>query len=266
MRHAHDDGFGHSLTDLMASVAVMFLLIAAIFMVRSLAQARKSGEEEKQSREAAKRFEATIQSAQAEDKTSREALQRLVAELKRDSSVRGADIDYHPDIDPYLVTIVFSENLLHFDVGAFNLDPQAAATVRGLGPTILKKTCHLVAETGRVEQITLEGHTDNQGIPGCETSLAKPVCAEPSFKNNVDLSAKRAQNVYFALRTAIGGDPKLMSCLDKHFVVSGRGPVEPLNGANWRDHQDDEQKRKNRRVVIKVRIRSDVKALTAEGP
>lgn len=254
-RRSDDDGFGHSLTDLMASVAVMFLLIAAIFMVRSLSQAQRS-------KDAAQRFEDAIKSVQADDKTSRDALRDLVSELRADAAVEGVKIDYDPTKDPYVATLVFDEELLHFDVGADRLDAAGQAAVRRIGPTLLERTCALVNSTGRVDQINLEGHTDNQPFGGCPQHEAQ-ACTTHSFEQNVQLSADRAQRVYFALREAIAGKRDLLDCLNSRFVVSGRGPVEPMAAtASWEAPQTEEERRRNRRVVIKIRIRSDIKSLT----
>lgn len=256
----HDGGFENSLADLMASVAVMFLLIAAIFMVRSLAQAKRS-------QDLAQEFEATLLAAKEENKTSQEALQELVAELKGDSSMM-VELDYDPAVDPFVVTIIFNEQILHFAPSSDKLDKAGLETIKDSGKKILDRTCRLVTESGRVQQITLEGHTDNQrfGRAVCESRMDSAECERKSFEKNVRLSANRAQTVYFEMMDAISDRPDLKNCLNSRFVVSGRGPVEPLGNTDWEAEQDDEERRRNRRVVIKVRMRSDVKSLSAGLP
>lgn len=249
---AQDEGFAHSLTDLMASVAAMFLLIAAIFIVRSLAEQRRAEVEAEQSR-------ARLQEAKNEDLSSRETLSELARRLTEDESIK-ARVNYDPSVDPFLMTIVFDEQILHFETGHDRPNEEGIRTLREVGPTILSAVCN-VAEQGRVQQITLEGHTDSQPFrPAACMGADRATCG---FEQNVELSARRAQAVYFHLRRAIDRrqEDELMRCLDEHFVVAGRGPVEPYDGGDWQGSQDKEARARNRRVVIKVRMRSDIKSL-----
>jgi flagellar motor protein MotB len=232
------DSFSHSLTDLMASVAVMFLLIAAIFMIRAKAEAKRAAD-------AARKSEEVLVAARNVDQTSRDAARELadLLRLLRSKGQMRAEVLYDPAQDPYLVTIVFGEGILRFDLGRQEPDAFGQETIRNEGPKILQAVCPLAEKTGRLQQITLEGHTDDQPFP------------VRSFEKNVELSAQRAQSVYFRLREAIEGRPDLLSCLDERFVVSGRGYSEPV----VKEATTSEDRSANRRVVIKVRMRSDVR-------
>ena len=66
------------------------------------------------------------------------------------------------------------------------------------------------------------------------------------------LSAARAQNVFFAMQDAVKGDAELSSCLERYFVVAGRGPVEPADGSPvWQSQRSKVETERNRRVVLK---------------
>lgn len=265
-----DEGqdFGHSLTDLMASVAVMFLLIAAIFMVRSLSVAKKAKQE----------LDAATQSQQ----TDFDKLERLRDALLGLEVLEGiAEVRYSPKVDPGLLTLVISDRQLGFEPGQCRPRAEGIETIRTKLPVILTPMCRMLEEFDEsVAQITLEGHTDATPFfparPTCgiEPNATGSRCGAQSwgehcdrlgFENNVRLSGARAQNVYFELREAVAGLPTLMSCLESRFVVSGRGPVEPLNGGDWKAARTREEMQEDRRVVIKVRVSPRVRFATVAG-
>src|SRR5467141_3214987 len=91
--------FAHSLTDLMASVAVTFLLIAAIFIVKSAEASRKELEANRKAMLPLDK----VKQAQAD---SRIALERLLGILQRDESISAVAHVIHDDADPFLLTII----------------------------------------------------------------------------------------------------------------------------------------------------------------
>ncbi len=242
---ASEDGFSHSMADLMAGVAVTFLLLAAIFMVQRAKKAE--GAEDKVKRQAELLAEAEQKIRDLRDLAER--LKRMREEVEIDPS------------DPLLLTIVLRRQEFSFQPGRCDVSTKAEEVLQEEFPQLLRQVC-LLADEKRIQSIVLEGHTDAQlyfhsnpecGVPRsvhdrCTRRGDDPDCQAESFANNVRLSAARAQNLFFSLRRALSErdtDGRLASCLDKWFVVSGRGPAEAKNSVDERF----------RRVVIKIRGR-----------
>jgi flagellar motor protein MotB len=127
--------------------------------------------------------------------------------------------------------------------------------------------------------MTLEGHTDRRpfkavrigcGIdqPALTAACAQeghPECEAIGFANNVRLSGARAQNVFFSMRKAVANDEHLSACLDRNFVVAGRGPVEPSDGKPWVDSRTDAEDEANRRVLLKIRAQAVFEGASGAG-
>jgi flagellar motor protein MotB len=171
---------------------------------------------------------------------------------------------YDEKRDPFLLTIIFNRGQLRFDEGQCKLRTDTQQAMRDSFDSIFTHVCE-TARSGYVQSITLEGHTDNgpffpqQSICGVDATGCRPgnaqndLCKSVGFANNVRLSAARAQNVFFEMRALLAKKPEIAECLDTKFVVAGRGPTDPENGASWEADQNAAQKEANRRVVIKVR-------------
>lgn len=252
------DGFSHSMTDLMAGVAVTFLLIAAIFMVQV---ARSDAKQKEEGRKASER----LSEIKSTDAKAKDVLLQLRDILKANTDLKGLELLYDPDQDPFLLTIVLDRGRLRFAIGDCAILEETRAAMATSFGVIFGSVCE-AAETNLIQSITLEGHTDNRpffpgericGIErshrGCTNTPDEPACAAVGFENNVRLSAARAQNVFFEMRGLLGAQEKIARCLDTKFVVAGRGPVAPADGGDWKAVRDEAQNERNRRVVIKVR-------------
>lgn len=256
------DPFSHSMTDLMAGVAVTFLLIAGIFIVQAADQA----EADASARRAA---QARLDENESTEKDAIREIESLHASLKSDTALEGlVELVYDKKRDPFLLTIVFDRERLRFASGDCAITDDAEAVMRSSFGTIFEQVCS--ASSDLIEAITLEGHTDNHPFfPSeriCGVERARSACAREretseecvalSFANNVRLSAARAQNVFFQMREILREQRDIINCLDARFVVSGRGPVEPTDGQAWEMKRSDAENKRNRRVVIKVRATS----------
>jgi outer membrane protein OmpA-like peptidoglycan-associated protein len=277
------DPFAHSMTDLMAGVAVTFLLIAAIFIVRASRDTRTAQEaahlNEEQARE--------LQALKGENRQVIEALAALARELDPTLTGSPALEDSHIDPnDPFALTLVLKRNKVTFAAGACGLEPAADEALSDLVLGVLPRVCKAIDDQV-VQQITLEGHTDNRGyfpgermcgveaVGGCNPDSVEPICVARGFENNVRLSGARAQQVFFRLRALIAiaaarpgsaiDTSALTRCLEDHFSIAGRGPVEPLaelpTRDKWRELQDETTRETNRRVVIKLRAMARTKSL-----
>jgi flagellar motor protein MotB len=254
------DPIAHSMTDLMAGVAVAFLLVASIFMVRTNERARKDAERADEDR-------AELRQIKSTDTNAIGAIKKLRGKLQSRNDV--IEVEYDEESDPFLLTIVFNGDRLRFDEGQCAIRDDTRRVLTESFEDIFRQICE-TASSGYVQSITLEGHTDNKpffrAIPTCGVNAAQHACGasnadeEPcrsiGFANNVRLSAARAQNVFFEMRQILGDQGEIAKCLDTKFVVAGRGPTQPENGNGWNADQDEQQRKANRRVVIRVRATS----------
>ena len=179
---------------------------------------------------------------------------------------RDIELVYDKRKDPRLLTIVFSRDNLSFASGACEVDPATREAMRGTLKRIFPEICRAVGSvgTGLQKSIALEGHTDNApplgvscaGVPSASACYGHKHddCKKQGFESNVQLSAARAQYVFFQARDVLRDDPAIASCLDRNFMVAGRGPMEPLDGGAWDAVRSAGDNEKNRRVVIKVRV------------
>ncbi len=251
------------MTDLMAGVAVTFLLIAAIFIVQAANRAEAEVEAGRAAKAKLEKIVSTDERAIAQIKSLRDL-------LSDSDSLRGlVELVYDEQKDPFLLTIVFDRGRLRFNAGDCAITDDSKALMASSFGAIFEQVCRTAA-SGFIEAITLEGHTDNhpflpaERICGVERSrracngrdAKSSECLALGFANNVRLSAARAQNVFFQMRDVLGSRHDIIQCLDAKFVIAGRGPVEPADGRDWQLERTEEENERNRRVVIKVRATS----------
>lgn len=262
-QHSSADPFTHSMTDLMAGVAVTFLLIAGIFIVQAARRAEEEASRSQQARAQLDKIVSTDEKAISEIK----ALHAILAEDRALQEL--VELVYDEARDPFLLTIVFDRGRLRFSPGDCAITDEIKTVMSTSFGPIFEQVCKTAA-SGFIEAITLEGHTDNvpffpaERVCGVEPAqrscsgkrAASEACDGIGFANNVRLSASRAQNVFFQMRDVLGSRPEITSCLEAKFVVAGRGPVDPVDGADWQIARGDEENERNRRVVIKVRATS----------
>ncbi len=146
----------------------------------------------------------------------------LVMNLKR-SLADINDEDVTVEVKKGVVYISISDKLM-FASGSANVNSKAEA--------VLAKVAKVVNDHKDLD-ILVEGHTD-----------AVPI-STPEFKDNWDLSAKRATSVVRLLQTKFGVDPERMT-------AGGRGEYEPQSGNNSRAGR-----KQNRRTEIIVTPKLD---------
>lgn len=260
MKRGHSDDFSHAMTDLMAGVAVTFLLLATIFII----QAAQQREAERKKKEDA--------IAKAKEVIEDEPAKRAMDEL-RNSLPAGVTPDIDPT-DPLQLLILF-ESKGWFEQGQCIPRRAEREEIKSTVAPVFAKVCE---HKRFIRSIVLEGHTDRS--PHCpgpgmtERCGAVDPCGYGSlpdtagFQNNVRLSAARAQEVFFLTSDALRADPArkalIGTCVDPLFVVSGRGPVEPKDRSDWHATVADPKTfEADRRVVLKVRFQSQRSDLTA---
>lgn len=146
----------------------------------------------------------------------------LVMNLKR-SLADINDEDVTVEVKKGVVYISISDKLM-FASGSANVNSKAEA--------VLAKVAKVVNDHKDLD-ILVEGHTD-----------AVPI-STPEFKDNWDLSAKRATSVVRLLQSKFGVDPERMT-------AGGRGEFEPQSGNNSRAGR-----KQNRRTEIIVTPKLD---------
>ncbi len=257
------------MTDLMAGVAVTFLLIAAIFMVQSAQDKKRAQLAKQRAEELARDYRVAAIKFDQLDKRDGEAireLEKLTNQLANNPHLKNnIELEYDPHKDPRLLTIVFNRKNLSFASGQCEVDPVQRAGLKETLQEIFPQVCAAVG-TGFIQSIALEGHTDNSppfgGQCGTKVSPARcmsrpdAACVQQSFENNVRLSAARAQFVFFEARAALQADNRIAECLDKNFLIAGRGPMDPIDGGAWDAPRSEAENARNRRVVIRVRVMS----------
>ncbi len=138
MRHASPQGAGPShttigITDLMTSLAIVFILLFATQITKTSSAAQSELEENKED----------VQTA------LRDHIQRL-----------GLSLDADPR-DPLTLLIVVPENLLTFESGKSILSTTAEQFLAEALPFYVGALCGSLR--GKIDSLAIEGHTDDQG-------------------------------------------------------------------------------------------------------
>jgi hypothetical protein len=233
--------FDRSLTDLMAGVAVVFLLLAVVFILKANKAARKAEEESKKAVEQVAGQRDTVE-------TTLTHLHGQLAALNARMDGGFLTLSELPDGGLRSLEIEFDQFAFGFGRCATPAD-KVEMLQHGALPLVedICGSAAAMADGGAEPSIVLEGHTDDRRFatrsPECGVTSVLPGL---EFDNNVRASAARAQSVFFTIRDKVRESPEALQCLDKYFVVAGRGQAAPK-------HPEDPSRSDNRRLVIRVR-------------
>ena len=136
------------------------------------------------------------------------------------------------DVNDEDVSIEVKKGVVYISISDKLMFASGSATVSSKAEAVLAKVAKVVNDHKGLD-ILVEGHTD-----------AVPI-STPEFKDNWDLSAKRATSVVRLLQTKFGVDPTRMT-------AGGRGEYEPQSGNNSRAGR-----KQNRRTEIIVTPKLD---------
>lgn len=143
------------------------------------------------------------------------------------------------DVDKFSGTIKISDLEL-FELNSWELSPKGKTFMSKFVPVYLDSVMKDKNVRDKVSQIVIEGHTDSQTFAGAKSR-------EEQYFKNMDLSLKRASSV---AQYIIYSDYKSKSAYEKDlfklFVVSGKGPAEPVFVNGKEDYS------KSRRVELKL--------------
>ncbi|MCP3061109.1 hypothetical protein LXT21_20215 [Myxococcus sp. K38C18041901] len=224
----------------MAGVAVVFLLLAVIFIL-----------EAHQQREAAIRDkEAAIEKVDSQKEGVEESLYALHSSLQVLDAELGGGFIALSELDGGVNALEIEFKNMQFELGQCRTPPAYVEQFeRGAGP-LIHRVCEAVnamRDAGAEPSIILEGHTDDRPFLGTSSECGvRDGVVQHSFENNVRASAARAQEVFFTVRKQLRDAGEDRDCFDSNFVVSGRGQTAPRPGADGGDAE-------NRRLVIRVR-------------
>ncbi len=263
-----------SQADLMAGVAGVFFVLLAIFMIKDARKDQadqdklaKYEREHKAEDEARLRVQDTLLALQKE-------LGALKTDLENDgveAQLEGNKLEIN--IDP-------QGTKLRFESGQEHLARDVARDARDRVRHTLEIVCRVMrsSRVHLIEHIVLEGHTDNVRVLNARSASSRSGLDETSafrvavFGGNVDLSSRRAVHVLRLVMEDPASNDDLRACIEDHFLIAGRGPVQPvddsgkhLSGTDWFDDEQTAAGRdRSRRVVLRVSGRQDYANLAKE--
>lgn len=172
-----------SLTDLMTSLMVIFILLLLVFL----------------------KNQASVNTV---------VTQSLLEDMRRELRPDGL-ADIHVDSrDPFTIEIPIPGDLMTFKPNGFELSPGGQEFVRKEIPRIAGLICQ-ERYRGSVEGIIIEGHSDGSPYKG--------LSLQESQSRNLKLSQDRAMDVVQNSLDALGADPAARGCFIEKLTASGRG-------------------------------------------
>lgn len=182
------DHLSSSLTDLMTSLMVIFILLLLVFVHRT------AGKDAAVTDVLLKRLLHDLTPQGFSDKT-----------IKRDPRDRNA------------ILVIVPDRLMNFAVGKSNLQPEGEQFLKTYIPSFAQILC---ADEFRanIESIVVEGHTDTHPYTG--------FTAEESENLNLKLSQDRSMVVVKNALADLSGMPSERGCFLEKLSASGRGEQE----------------------------------------
>jgi outer membrane protein OmpA-like peptidoglycan-associated protein len=224
-----DGGSGHQLaagiTDLMTSLAVIFILLLVVFASAPAPPAPPPA----RPTPAAAPPPAPVPAREAPVEPAPHPAAEALAELTRLGLILEA-----PSGDPHLLRLVVPDTLLTFEFGRSALTPAADRFLSEMMPVYARAMCSSLRE--QVAGVVIEGHTDDLGGDALNLRLSQ----ERSFRVLV--------RGLEAIRTAA---PAEHDCFAALASASGRGKQDLVYDAARRPDRAS-----SRRVVFKIILRS----------
>jgi outer membrane protein OmpA-like peptidoglycan-associated protein len=231
-RAGSDQSTTVGVTDLMTSLAVIFVLLLVVFV-----NASRSTED----RSADHHPTATTPAEPPSPAPPVDPLDR-VRQLLATSLPEGLSVDPDPS-DPQVLRVALPESVLHFEFGKSALSPDADRFLADLMPRYATALCGALRD--QVAGVVVEGHTDDLGDDALNLRLSQ----ERSFRVLV-----RALD---AIRAAA---PEAHECFARLASASGRGKQDLIY-----DDQQHPDRGSSRRVALKVLLRSQGAVPGASG-
>lgn len=202
-----------SFTDLMASLLAVFVLLFVV------AQNKRVGERNE----------------------DRDILIRQLRGELRQAGIDSAAVSRDPR-DPNSVVVVFPDSLF-FVRGSASMMPQGQRIVTETTPGLTRVLCSKELRP-RLDQIVVEGHTDNTIPAGATPQLGR--------RYNLRLSQLRSMDFVAKSTEALANDDAGLGCYLDLVSASGRGQEDPLPLLA-------PDAAAQRRVLLRIRLHADIK-------
>lgn len=216
-----ESGLASSMTDLMTSLAVIFILLLV----------------------------ASLNNSQQEGETTRNLiLAKLTEKLKnelRDYKDQGFDVKNDPK-DPLALIVIVPEGLLNFQSGKSDVPQKGIQFLNTILPKMASAICSDEFRKD-IGSMVVEGHTDSTGTD----DFNLPLSQQRSMAVVHESLRVLAGATSISADGTSGSSPQYRTCFLDLLSATGRGSVEPVLTA-----AGDEDKDKSRRVVFKIRVRS----------
>lgn len=254
--------FSHSNTDLMASIAVIFLLLAvAMILANSAAVSKAENAQEKlnaERNEFNNEIRALLDLPPGGKDVSDDGCIRVINDDLK-SEIRIRFIDGHSANGDRCRGLTFG-------AAEFKLDGQGdSANILSKLAMISSKACQKksVGKDSPIWRLSIEGHTDNDRY--FNDSLSRCDFRNEELCGNLYLSAQRAREVYLWIARTMAADQAISEdkqCFEKMALISGRGPLDPVQEGDRETAAVDDDagsnldgKQSNRRVEYIVHFK-----------
>jgi outer membrane protein OmpA-like peptidoglycan-associated protein len=233
-------GLGSSLTDLMTSLAVIFILL----LVASHNNEQHKLEEHHgtlaDTQAQLERTQRELDDAKWRTNTTRTQILVALRNALESFSAEGVRAETD-ERDPLGLLVIVPENLLKFAMNEDKIPPGGVDFLRRFTPKLMATVCSQDF-ANEISAMVIEGHTDSSGPPAI----------------NLPLSQRRSMAVVqeslhvLSKPMADAGVPAVpLQCYLDMLSASGRGSSDPLLNA---DKKEDRER--SRRVQFKIRVRS----------
>jgi chemotaxis protein MotB len=224
-------GLASSLTDLMTSLAVIFILL----LVAS------HNNEQKKLADTQAGLENALRDLDNAKKKTGITRTEILEELKKalqSFAAQGVRAENDPR-DPLGLLVIVPENLLKFAVNEDKIPPGGVDFLRSFTPKLATAICDRFRE--EISAIIIEGHADSSGTDEINLPLSQA--------RSMAVVRESLNVLKFTTNSSAPSDPR--DCFLKFLLASGRGSREPIL-----DAEGGEDKPRSRRVEFKIRVRS----------
>lgn len=187
--HGSSDHLNSSLTDLMTSLMVIFILLLLVFVHRTAGK------------------DAAVTDV-------------LLKRLRHDMTPQGFnEKSIRPDPrDRNAILVIVPDRLMNFETGKSTLRPEGEHFLRSYVPRLAAILCTNQFRPN-IESVVVEGHTDTHPYAGRT--------AEESQSLNLKLSQDRSMEVVKSALSDLEGSATERACFLEKLSASGRGEQEP---------------------------------------
>jgi outer membrane protein OmpA-like peptidoglycan-associated protein len=231
-------GLGSSLTDLMTSLAVIFILLLV---------ASHNNEQQKIeiTRDEVEALRTELRDAKQHTETTRNTMLATLKDALATFAVQGVSAKAD-ERDPLGLLVIIPDKLLAFAVNEAKIPQGGLDFLRSFAPRLVDTACAIQFKD-QVNSIVVEGHTDSSGTD----------------EINLPLSQARSMAVVRESLRILSGEedskptPERRACFLHYVSATGRGSSDPICPEGKKPCLKSEEDRdRSRRVVFKIRVRS----------